>query len=174
MGKKGVRGVLIVLALVILGVGVWLGPLVRDVLKSGILDKADARVYEGNNTENLKMMYAALMAYHNSEDHFPDSSGWVTAIENRIKTADLTEADAQKKLVRPDLRNKPGEYGYAMNDAASKKYKGDLKDPKMPLLFNSKATQKNANGDPNGAARTGQHLGGNLAISLDGTILRLP
>lgn len=170
MAKKVIKSVLIVLALLCFGIVLWLGPLVRDIFKSGILDKNEVRTYDGNNAENLKMMYAAILAYHNSEDHFPDASGWMDAIQNRIKTADLSEGDAKKKMIRPDLRDKPGQFGYAMNDAASKKYKGDIKDQKIPLLFISLSTARNAHGNPRIDAQPG-HI---LAVSVDGTIIKLP
>jgi hypothetical protein len=68
-----------------------------------------------------------------------------------------------KKLIRPGLSE--GQFGYAFNDAASGKYKDDLKEPaKTALVFESMETQKNAHGDP-------ARLRKGIAISVDGTVL---
>ena len=95
------------------------------------------------------------------------------SIKNRIQTGDMSEAEATKKLVDPTLEGKAGAFGYAMNDAAAEKYKGDLKDPKMPLIFMSSVTTRNAHGDPAKLAPNPPRRGGNYAITVDGTILKL-
>lgn len=123
------------------------------------------REYDATSEGNLRAIYNALLLYHQSEDMFPDASGWMEAAELRLNTADLKEGEAAKKLVRPDLAGQPGAFGYAFNKALSQMYKDDVKDPKTPLVFESKETSRNASGDP-ATMRQG------LAISVDGTILK--
>jgi len=60
-----------------------------------------------------------------------------------------------------------------MNDAASGKYKGDLKDPKTILIFDSSDTSRNAHGDPKKLLPTPPRPGGNLGITVDGSIVKL-
>lgn len=167
--KKRRRGCWIGVGVVVLVLAVWLGPVIRDGFKSGLfgamLQGSRNEKYSASSQENLKAMYNALSLYHESEGQFPHAEGWVNAIETRIDTENLEKGEAQKKLIRPDLLGKTGEYGYAMNDAVSAKYKDDIKDKKTPLIFESKDTGKNAHGDP-AKERQG------WAISVDGTILK--
>jgi hypothetical protein len=60
-----------------------------------------------------------------------------------------------------------------MNDLASGKYKGDIKDKKTPLLFDSSDTSRNAHGDPAKLLPKPPRPGGNVGIAVDGTILKL-
>lgn len=111
------------------------------------------------------------MSYHDSEEHFPSSAGWMDAIENRLSTNDLKEGEAKKKLIRPDNEGKAETFGYALNDTVSNRYKTDVKDTNAILIYESKQNGKNAAGDPG----TDGILGGQ-AIALDGSsvILRKP
>jgi len=122
------------------------------------------RKYTAGNETNLKALQTALMLYHESEGQFPQAAGWMDAIEPRIRTFDMELSEAKKKLVRPDLAGKEGEFGYALNDAASGKYKDDV-GGKAILVFESKATARNAHGDP-AKDREG------YAIAVDGTLLK--
>jgi len=63
---------------------------------------------------------------------------------------------------------KPGEYGFAMNDAASEKYIDDIKDKKAPLIFQSTDASWNAHGDP---AKIGRP--GGIGIAADGSTVKL-
>ncbi len=122
--------------------------------------------YSGTSIDNLRHLQTALLLYNDSEGQFPDSKAWMDAIENRIVTDDLNKGEAEKKLIRPDLLGQSGQFGYAMNDVCSGKYKGDVKEPnRTPLLFESTEAGRNAHGDPD-KIRHG------IAITVDGTLLR--
>ncbi|MDR3687845.1 MAG: hypothetical protein P4L46_00600 [Fimbriimonas sp.] len=129
--------------------------------------------YNANEETNLKDLYTALMAYHESEGQWPVAGGWMDAIKNRVSTADLAKGEADKKFVSPSLAGQPGVYGYAMNDLASGKYKGDIKDPKTLLLFDSSDTSRNAHGDPKKLIPKPPRPGGNTGITVGGTIVKL-
>lgn len=149
---------------------VWFaGPPLLDLGRGGFLSCAPPKhEYSATSEQNLKAIYQAMMLYHESEGQFPEANGWMDAIDNRISSNDLKKGEEKKKLIRPDLIGQEGNYGYAMNPVASAKYKDDVKDPSTtPLIFESKETVRNANGDPE-KSRDG------LAISVDGTILKQP
>ena len=148
---------------------VWFyGPLLWALYKAGFLErKPPPHAYEGTSIDNLKFMRTALLGYEESEGLFPDSSGWVEAIQNRLNTDDLKKGEAAKKLVFPEYVGQAGKFGYAFNDALSNKYHGDVKDPKTPLIFESTTTERNAHGDPVKLRKPG-----GLAISVDGTVLK--
>ena len=166
--------------LVILGAGFLFltepGKAFRDIWSTGAVQAALSgpakREYNATTESNLKAIHTALMMYHDSEGQFPAAAGWMDAIENRIGTADMEGSESQKKLVSPSLQGQVGQFGYAMNGKAGGKYKDDL-DPKMPLVFDSSDTSKNAHGDPAKLAPKPAREGQNMAISVDGTILKL-
>lgn len=177
MKKKGCKITCAVMALVLVAVAIWVGPVLLDFYNSGILGSQlsgkKMREYQGTSMDNLKALHTALMLYHDSEGQFPEASGWMDAITDRIKAGDMTQEEADKKFVNP-LLGKKGEYGYAMNDACSKKYKDDIKDPsKTPLLFDSSDTRWNAHGSPESLLPKPPRPGGNLGVSVDGNILQL-
>lgn len=164
MKRNAKRVVLGLFALCVVGLVVWIGPVVRDLYTHGFFDSSTTRTYHGDDTSNLKAIRTALLLYHDSEGQFPDASGWMDAIENRIEASDMSHQDSEKKLVRPEFQGQKGKYGYSMNDAASGKYKGDLHDPKMVLVFESDDTRRDAHG-PASSFKSG------IGISLDGTIV---
>jgi len=109
-------------------------------------DRAPAKKkYAAPGTERLMAIHTALSLYHDPEGQFPAANGWMDAIENRLATNDLKKGEAEKKLHRPDLPD--GQYGYSINAEAAGKYKDDLK-PGAALVFESKATTRNASGNP--------------------------
>ncbi len=169
--KKNRRGCKIgcgIVGALFLGVILFFGKPACDLLKHFDIIPPPKHEYSATSEENLKALYQAMSMYHDSEGQYPEANGWMDAISNRLKTNDLQKGEEMKKLVRPDLLEQDGKYGYAMNDAASAKYKDDIKDPaKTPLLFESKTTEKNAHGDPK-ESRIG------MAITVDGTILKQP
>ena len=148
-------------------------PAIRDLYRAGIFDTLGERKYTGTTIDDLKAIRTALMLYHESEGQFPASDHWMEAIQQRIRTDDMSGKEAAKKLIDPVFSGQPGKYGFAMNDATSGKYKGDIKDPKTPLVFESQDPSRNAHGDPIKLAPVPAHAGGNLAIAVDGTILHL-
>ncbi|MBL8048797.1 MAG: hypothetical protein JNJ45_08950 [Chthonomonas sp.] len=134
-------------ALAVFGyVGFRFGPDAYVAYKNGLFEKQQKHNYRSDDTENLKAMLAALMLYHESEGQFPVASGWMDAIESRIKTNDLADGQAIKKLQRPGAA--AGEYGYALNTAFGGKYIDDVKDQTQPLIYVSKQKSRNAAGDP--------------------------
>ncbi len=152
------------------------GKAYRDIWSTGAVQAAisgpEKREYNATTDANLRAIHTALMMYHDSEGQFPVAEGWMDAIENRIGTADMDGSETQKKLVSPSLQGQAGQFGYAMNDQASGKYKDDL-DPKMPLVFDSRETVKNAHGLPEKMAPQPARDGQNAGISVDGTLLKL-
>ena len=153
------------------------GKAVRTGISHGFLDAYlspdDERKVNASEEANLKAMYTALMAYHESEGAFPPATNWMDALKNYGAASDLAKGESEKKFVSPSLAGKPGVYGYALNDLASGKYKGDIKDPKTPLVFDSSDTSRNAHGDPKRLLPSAIRPGGNRAIAVDGTILKL-
>ena len=161
-----------VAASVVVALGVLLaGPLkdLRNLYQHGLLqsDSGEDRRYTASREANLKSMYTALNLYQDSEGKYPEASGWMDAIQQHLRTSDMPAAEAEKKLVRPNLDHPtPGQYGYAINDAIAGKFKGDIKDLNTPMVFESADLSKNAHGSPEG-----QH--GSLAITMSGKISRL-
>jgi hypothetical protein len=130
------------------GPGQALFDLLRGGVLQGYLMKGGERRYETDRLGNLQAIHTALMLYHDSEGQFPLAEGWMDAIANRLQGGDLTPEEAAKKLVRPELANRPGAHGYALNSAAAGKFKDDVGDPTTVLVFESKSVAKNAQGDP--------------------------
>jgi len=156
--------VLFTLFLTVTGPGRDILNLRRNGSIQALLSGSKKRTYTAGNEKNLTALHTAMMLYHESEGQFPDSSGWMEAVKNRIKAEDMETKEAEKKLVRPDLSDQPGQFGYAMNDAASQKYRDDI--PKSTiLLYESKQTGRNAHGDPK-SDREG------YAITVEGTLLK--
>jgi hypothetical protein len=180
-GKRlGKRILWTVAALVAVGGGVLFftepGRAFRDIWKTGALQDAisgpEKREYNATTESNLKAIYTALMMYHDSEGAFPPATSWMDAIQNRIGTADMDGSESQKKLISPSLAGQEGQFGYAMNDLAQGKYKDDL-DPKMPLVFDSRETGRNAHGDPATLAPQPGRDGQNMAVLVDGTVQKM-
>lgn len=141
--------------------------------QSGFLDDVEQRTYEGDVEANLKAIHTALMLVHDSDGQFPDADGWMDAIANRLKTSDLSEEEAAKKLVNPDLAKGEGEYGFALNGAVAGKFVDDLAGVEEILVFESRTLERNAFGDPTKDAPNPARKGGNLAISVGGKMVRL-
>ncbi|MDH4388667.1 MAG: hypothetical protein QE269_08070 [Fimbriimonas sp.] len=155
------------------GAAAWFSPAgdaVRDLLKTGILEKNEANAkFEGDSITHLKALHVAAEVYHQSEEKFPEAVSWMDDLMPRLKTGDLAQGEAEKKLVRPDLQGKSGSYGYAINLAVAGKYRGDIKDEKAILFFESTNTRSNWADDP----KTGA-LPGGKAITIKGEIVTLP
>ena len=164
--------VLIAIGCLIVVGGIIVSPLGQTLMglhRKGFFDSSEqTRQFSGDSQARLKALHVALMSYHDSEDKFPNVAGWMDAIENRLGTNDLKEGEAKKKLIRPDLEAKPGAFGYAINAQVSQKYKGDLKDPKTILLYESRQETRNASGDP-----ASDGVAGGQAIAIDGTAIFL-
>jgi hypothetical protein len=144
--KPGCKVFIGLLAVVLIGLGAFYGPVIASFAKQGFFDRApEKRKYEASRIEHLKAIHTALLLYHDSEGQFPLANGWMDAIENRLATNDLKKGEAEKKLHRPDLTE--NQYGYAINQAIAGKYKDDVP-ASTPLVFESKSTERNASGIP--------------------------
>ena len=143
------------------------GPDALAAKKAGFFEKYDKEEYAPSRAENLKAQFTALMLYHESEERFPNSEHWMDAIEPLLKTNNLKEGEAEKKLVHPEYAGVFGQYGYAMNDTISEKYKGDIKDrEKTYAIYESRDASRNAHGQPKDLKRLGKAQG----ITLGGMI----
>jgi hypothetical protein len=164
-------------AVVLIVLVMMFGKTVKDLWSHGFFEAAlsseQTRKYNATSENNLKTLYNAMTQYHESEGQYPDAKKWMDAIKSFGSASDLAKGEADKKFVTPSLEGKPGQFGYAMNDAASKKYKGDIKDPKTVLIFDSSDTSRNAHGDPKALLPSPARPGGNLGIAVDGTLVKL-
>ncbi|MBI1334565.1 MAG: hypothetical protein JST12_16440 [Armatimonadetes bacterium] len=169
--KKKVLRVGCLLVVIALGI-TWFSPAgkaIRDLVP--IFFKKDisgTEAFKGDLEDRLKAMYTAAELYQTSEDAYPEADKWMDELLTRLKTQNLKKGEAEKKIMRPDLQDKDGEYGFAINTAAAGKYKGDIKDPKTILIFESKDTKKNASGDPKTDG-----LAGGKGITIGGEIVNL-
>jgi hypothetical protein len=151
------------------------GRAVRDIWSTGVVQdlvrKPEMRTYDGTAEDNLRALHTALIVYSESEGQLPPAEGWMDAIESRLRTSDMTQEEANKKLQSPTAGD--GEFGYAMNAAASGEWEGDL-DPKMPLIFESRDLSRNAHGAPDDLVSEPAPDRPSLAITVDGTIVTIP
>jgi hypothetical protein len=171
--KKGFQA----LGIVVLALAAYFGyPIARVALaavRQGFFEKSQPEKYVSTTQSNLQAIYKGIMLYHDSEGQFPASTGWMDAIQNRIQSGTMTSEEAAKKLVDPSFAGQLGKYGYAMNDAVSQKYLGDLKDKSTILVFMSSDTGKNAHGVPKRLAPNPPRGNGNFAITIAGKIIPL-
>ncbi len=154
--------------LLIIGAGIWAYPTLRDIW-SLVPKNKPKQGWTPDTEKNLKVLYTGMKLQHDSDGQFPKSTDWMDKIINRVKTENLKAGAEKEKFVDPAAGGKPGEYGFAMNDAASEKYIDDLKDKKMPLVFQSTDSSWNAHGDP---AKIGRP--GGIGIAVDGSTVKLP
>lgn len=144
----------------------------RAVAESGFTAEVAKRSYEGDAEANLQALYVAAKLFHDSEDRFPRADAWMDELESRIRTNDLAEDEAAKKLINPDLAKAGGEFGFAMNDAAGDRFVEDLPADTV-LFFESRSLARNAHGDPTKDARVPPRPGGSLGITVQGKAVRL-
>lgn len=149
--------------------GVRFGPDTLTAYRQGFLEGTRMREFSGGAIDNLRALHTALMLYHDSEGQFPAASGWMDAIEPRLRTADMKPEEAAKRLKDPRLSD-PAAYGFALNTAVAGKFKDDVGDGKTVLVFATSKTGRNASGDPKADARREAPL----AISIDGTVAGVP
>jgi hypothetical protein len=168
--KKIVRGSLLVGAVVIIGGSFTPQGKAIRLLASTLLQKdvSGTEAYQGDIKDRLKAMQTAADLYHSSEDSYPKADKWMDDLLIRLQTQNLKKGEAEKKLKRPDLETNPDQYGFAINTAVAGKYKGDIKDPKAILIFESKDTKKNASGDPKADGKPGGE-----GITISGEIVKL-
>ena len=166
--RKWILGVVGGLVVIVAGVGIWAYPTIHD-LAPFLFPAPEKKVGWTPGTEvNLKALYTGMMLQHDSDGQFPQGTGWMDQIIKRVRNETLKAGAEKEKFIDPAAGGRPGEYGFAMNDAAAGKYKDDIKDKAMPLIFETTETQWNAHGDP---AKIGRKNG--IGISVDGKIVRL-
>ncbi len=168
--KKVVLGTLAVLGVVVVG-GAFTpqGKAIRTLVSTFTQkDISGTEAYQGDIKDRLKAMHTAADLFHASEDSYPKADKWMDDLLIRLQTQNLKKGEAERKLKRPDVEATPDQYGFAINTAVAGKYKGDLKDPKTIIFFESKDTKKNAAGDPKLDGKPG-----GAGITVSGEIVKL-
>lgn len=134
---------------IFLGLMVWLfqvGMALMDAKKAGLLDEEKTDKYQVSRENNLTAIHKALLQAADSDGGFPAADKWMDTAVLRLKTGDLSEAEAREKLKVPGGTEG---YGYAFNKALGGKHPDDFKDKgKTVIVYESVATQWNASGDP--------------------------
>lgn len=171
MSKKKVVAVASLIVLVGLGIAAFspAGKAIRTLLPTFLQkDVSGTEAFKGDLNDRLKAMYTAADLYQQSEQAYPATDKWMDELLTRLQTQNLKPGEAEKKIKRPDLESNPDQYGFALNKEIAGKYKGDIKDPKTILIFESNDTKKNASGDP----KTDGKPGGE-AITINGEIVKI-
>jgi hypothetical protein len=165
--RKGLRLGLAAVGMLTVAAGIYfVGPIVKLVQGMGMLEKHEQVAWDGDSEQNLKAIHQALLLYQDSEDMLPEANGWMDAAILRLKTADLKEGEAEKKLQRPGVDDEA--YGYAFNTEASQNHTEDIADPDLPLVFETQEGEWSANGTPEDIGLTG-----GLAVTISGEVKRL-
>jgi hypothetical protein len=139
----------------------------NGLIQAAVDDPGEDRKYQASREANLRSLSVALHLYEKSEGTYPTANKWMDCIGGRLRSTDMSEGEAAKKLVRPNLTHAaPNQYGYALNDAVAGKFHGDIKDANTILVFESSDLSKNAHGSP--MAQKGQK-----AITVGGQIVAL-
>jgi hypothetical protein len=131
-------------------------------------DISGTEAYKGDIKDRLIAMHTAAELFHSSEDSYPKAEKWMDDLLIRLQTQNLKKGEAERKLKRPDIEAIQGQYGFAMNKEVAGKYKGDIKDPSMILIYESTNTYKSAVGDPKGDGKAGGE-----GITVSGEIVKL-
>jgi hypothetical protein len=174
IGRKILKVIAALFALLLVYFLWFWAPVLWDVWQAGMLDKVDKREYHGTSMDNLRALHTGLMLYHDSEGQFPFGSGWMDAVLPRIGAGDMKKEESAKKLVHPMFWPPNGkEFGYAFNDSCSEKYIEDIEDPeRTPLVFDSSDTGRNAHGDPSNLLPNPPREGGNQGVSVSGAAIK--
>jgi hypothetical protein len=168
--KKIVLGTLVVGSAIIVG-GAFTpqGKAIRTLVSTLTQkDVSGTEAYRGDVHDRLKAMHTAADLFHSSEDSYPKAEKWMDDLLIRLQTQNLKKGEAEKKLKRPEEDANSDEYGFALNREVAGKYKGDIKDPKTILIFESVETMKNAVGDPKNDGKPGGE-----GITISGEIVKL-
>lgn len=142
--------------------------------RHGIFDAPTGdRIYHGDRIARLQALRTALMEYQNSEGQFPDASGWMDAITNRLQSDDMVSQQSDRKLRDPSVKDANG-YGFGFNSALGGKYIGDIKNQaETVMVYTSKDVGKNAHGDPKTGLPNPPRGGENLGITVTGKVIKL-
>lgn len=154
-------------ALLVIGLGLgtglawWLyqvGSAAVDLARAGAFSTIQEREYEADREGNLRAVHQALVLVSASDGSLPGKD-WQQAAMLRLKTRDLSEDEARKKLVPVGSKAK----SYRLNESAVGKNTEDL-EPDTVLVFES----TNADGG------IGRPESGLKAVTVDGRVLTVP
>lgn len=148
----------------VIGGGIFYGPAIVDLFPvvRALLEKPKETKYAGSVDLNLQELHKAILLTHENEGQFPEADKWMDQVKPSIRTNEMKEEEAIKKFLDPTQENGH----FALNEAVSGKYKGDL-NAKTPLLFQV------ASGAWNAHAPVASAIKGSRAIAIDGTLLNL-
>jgi hypothetical protein len=149
IGKKWVRYGLVGIGLLLVGLAVWVGPVLVAAKRAGLLDATEAEKYQPSREANLKAIATALNLVHDSDGAYPKAENWMDAIGNRLQRNGMTPAEAQSKLTRPGLDPAAGQFGYAYNRKVAGKYRDDLPNKDEFLVTESRTLTRNFASDGN-------------------------
>lgn len=131
----------IALGLVLIG-GYFLAPVVRLALaanRQGFFEGTEKRTYTPERMANLEAIATALTLTYESEGTMPPAKTWMDELFKRMKTSDMTEADAKKKFVRPGVAE--GAYGYCLVESVGGKAISELPEKgATPVIWECDAT----------------------------------
>jgi predicted RND superfamily exporter protein len=169
--KRTITWIVTIVMLAVLGYfGAPFVKLAIGLNNKGVFDAPKTATYSGDTKENLQALYTALMFVHESDGQFPNAAQWMDKVEPRLKAYNVNGVTS--KLHDPTLGDSPTRYGFAMNDACSGRYKGDLPTGTI-LLFTSQDTVRNAHGDPKTSLAQPPRTGGNWGITVKGDMVKL-
>jgi len=140
--RRILRWILLVLGLAL---GYWLvqvAIVAGSAARAGFFDAPVKSTWTPDREANLRALHTALRLYMESEGQLPAAAGWSDAVGPRLKTADLSETEARKKLVQPG-----GAGGYGFNAALAGKHFEDL-DSSTVVLFETAKPDLNQHGEP--------------------------
>ncbi|MBX3096918.1 MAG: hypothetical protein KF812_08650 [Fimbriimonadaceae bacterium] len=140
--RRIVTWVLVLLGLML---GFWLWQVAAVAIsakRAGFFDPQVKAEWTADREENLKALHTAMKLYMQSEGALPPAESWSDAVRLRLKTADLTEEEAAKKLMQPD-----GKGGYGYNESLAGKYFDDL-DPLTIVIYETEKADLNQHGSP--------------------------
>jgi hypothetical protein len=155
----------VVVALIAIGVAVV--PVARLALaanRAGFFEQAKPETYTASRAGNLKAITTAMDLTYESEGQYPDGAKWMDTLFTRMKTDNLTEAQAKEKFRRPGVPTE--KFGYALNSEVAGKIRRELK-PETVVVFESETTEWNASGDLTKAIK------GGLGLTVDGHVVDL-
>lgn len=160
----------------VVGLGIWLGPLIPPLIKyfqDRNYYKTKIEYYPACK-ENIALLGAAINAYLESEGVFPPAEKWMDEIQPYLRSNEKTKEDQLKKLHCPDLS--PEEFGYAYNAQLAGKSKDAIGDQeKTPVVYDSTQTSKNANDAmPFESVPKSPRAGGNNVFYANGTVSAYP
>ncbi|MCG9896036.1 MAG: hypothetical protein MH204_11240 [Fimbriimonadaceae bacterium] len=155
---------------VVVGLAVWLGPLVLAVVRGGFLEATPDREFQGSHIQVLKDVHRALLAYADSEGALPRAEGWMDAAWTRLKTSDMKDDQVRRRLQARGI-GEDGRYGLAMNESLSEGDPWNPEDETRILVFESQADGWNAVGDP--AKDASDRVADPMGVTLAGEVVPL-